>query len=273
MALAGAGLSGGPTAPLACDGCDRWFHSDCAGYPPLLPDPERNNGHTIALHAYCRECLADMELDHATVLGQQDEYARLDGFFRDHAHRWRWVPVEQNGRCCLEGVYNKLQPLLEEFPTFESFIAACAQAAIQELDGAQAETKANKRAFGATYRKLLKAPESLADLWREVEVQYLWLGLAKRVLRHVLLQLFELECKEGGVPQLRCIQKYPEEERETVVRLLQWNRSVAEHFDLLEAVEMEPLRVVVKLHKSATTADGGRGNGRRSARRCRGRCV
>lgn len=215
---------------LQCDGCDNWFHAQCAGYESdLLENPEYN-GHSIQLHAYCGFCLEDLDLSFDAILDQQEEYQRLERFFQANSKTWVWQPVSQDGRCCLNSIWSKSQG---EFPVFENFVSACAKAAMKETDQS-ADTVSVKRSSKALFKKLEQSPGELAQLWPRLEVQYLWMGLASSVLPDVQLRLFELEERQGDV-RLRCIQCFPEnEQRANTVNLLQWNRKVAAHYDVLE---------------------------------------
>jgi hypothetical protein len=225
-----AGTAGSTDDCFQCDGCDNWFHAQCAGYESdLLENPEYD-GHSIQLHAYCGICLEEKELSHADVLDQQEQYLRLERFFDANSKTWVWQPVSQDGRCCLNSIWSKSQG---EYPVFENFVSACAKAAMKETDQS-ADTASVKRSSKALFKRLAQNPGELAQLWPRLEVQYLWMGLATSVLPDVQLRLFELEERQGNV-RLRCIQCFPENlQRANTVNLLQWNRKVAAHYDVLE---------------------------------------
>jgi len=71
-------------------------------------------------------------------------------------------------------------------------------------------------------------PEHLANVWRDVQVECLWMDIV-RVLSNVAISLYQLQ-----QDHLQCVQVYPDDcDDRKMIRVLQWNCGVAEHFDLL----------------------------------------
>jgi hypothetical protein len=187
------------------------------------------------LAAFCKECLEDKGLEHEDILNQQREYARIDKFFKENADKWTWKHVSQDGRCCLNGIWVNHS---DRFQTFDSFVSACASAAVSEVETSIVLTNQLKREFTVKFKELLRAPQRLSVLWSQMEVQFLWLGLTNVVLPKVQIKVFELENRTQDVVDLKCIQSIPDEattaRREAVYCMLQWNRKVVAHFDLIE---------------------------------------
>jgi hypothetical protein len=88
------------------------------------------------------------------------------------------------------------------------------------------------------FKDLAKNPDKLADMWPDLEVQYLWLALANSVFSDLKLSFYELKEQEGD-SQLQCVECIPKEEdveREHTICLLRWNQKVAAHYDLIDEV-------------------------------------
>jgi len=129
----------------------------CAGYEEdLLADPV-HDGQSIELTAFCKDCLKDRELTHHDILNQQREYARIRAFFEQNSARWSWKHVSQDGRCCLNGIWNQQG-------RFEDFVAACAKAAVAKVEEADVLTQPLKREFTIKFKELKKSPGKLASL-------------------------------------------------------------------------------------------------------------
>lgn len=220
---------------VQCDRCNIWFHSKCAGYEGELLENPVYNGHPISLNAYCFDCLDFMDLTHADIVEQEQEYLRLEKFFQTNAASWSWQPVPQDGFCCLNGIWSKHPG---PFDSLEKLVSACATAAIDEVDKHSVETRAGKCRLKVVFRQLAKNPERLSEMWSYLEVQYMWLALANSVFNDVRLNLHTLQLKGDGTAELRCMQTIPEEniQRSYTVNILQWNRKVMAHYDLVEAV-------------------------------------
>ncbi len=220
---------------VQCDRCDIWFHPKCAGYvSELLENPEFN-GHPISLNAYCLDCLDFMDLTHADIVEQEEEYLRLEKFFQANAASWSWQPVPQDGFCCLNGIWIKHPG---PFESLEKLISACATAAIDEVDMNDVETRAGKCRLKVVFKQLAKNPDRLREMWPDLEVQYMWLALAKSVFHDVRLKLHTLQLQGDGKIELRCMQSIPDEniQRDYTVNILQWNSKVTAHYDLIEGI-------------------------------------
>jgi hypothetical protein len=170
---------------------------------------------------FARTALKDRELTHHDILNQQREYDRIRAFF-EQSNQWLWKHVSQDGRCCLNGIWNQQGP-------FEDFVAACAKAAVAKVEASDVLTRKLKRECTVKFKELEKTPGKLASLWPQLEVEFLWLGLTSVVMPNLQIKLYELD-NDG----LKCIQSFPEEGRAMVVHVFQWNRKVAAHFDLIE---------------------------------------
>ena len=209
---------------VCCDLCEKWFHARCAGYEEELVADPVHHGHPIELAAFCKACLKDRGLTHRDILNQHREYARIEAFFERNSAQWMWKHVSQDGRCCLNGIWNQQG-------RFEDFVAACAKAAVAKVKESDVLTQPLKREFTLKFKELKKYPGKLASLWPQLEVEFLWLGLTSVVMPNLQIKLYELD-KNG----LTCIQSFPENGsgRSACFRVLQWNRKVAGHFDLIE---------------------------------------
>jgi hypothetical protein len=176
-----------------------------------------------------------MDLTHTDIIEQEREYLRLEQFFRTNSHSWLWRPVPQNGLCCLSGIWSKHPG---PFDSLDKLISASALAAMDEVDKHSVESRAGKHHLKVVFRDLAKHPDKLVDMWPDLEVQYVWLALANSVFQDLRLRLHTLE----GDDQLRCVHSIPDDtvQRDQTINLLQWNRKVAAHYDLIEEVVEAP---------------------------------
>lgn len=217
---------------VGCDHCDAWFHPACAEYKkPLLEDPVYD-GHSIALHAYCSGCLAELGLTTADIDAQQEEFLALERFFRANSKRYRWHPVAQDGRCSLNSAWERLPLQLQQQQgnNFETFVRAIANDAVERVKLSE-ELEETKVEYIGLFKKLAKTPRLLAELWPRLEASYLYLALTKRVFPSVCLKLYAL--REDG-QDLQPFLTYGDGQDR--ICLLQWNRRVAAHFDALDVV-------------------------------------
>jgi hypothetical protein len=219
---------------VQCDGCDKWFHPQCAGYERGLLENPSYDGHPIELKAYCHECLDDMKLSHADIVDQEMEYLMLEKFFQANAASWTWQPVSRNG-LCLNAIWKKHPG---SFESLDKLIAAAAIASIDEVDKHANGSPADKRHCKVVFGNLAKDPDKLADMWPDLEVQCMWHALVNSVFKDLKLNVHALEDYDGNA-LLRCMQTIPDEtaDREFTINLLRWNQKVAVHYDLLEEVD------------------------------------
>jgi hypothetical protein len=232
---------------VQCDRCEKWFHEQCAGYDCKLSDNPVYNGHPIELKAYCYACLDDMELSHADIVQQEREYLELKKFFERNATSWSWRPVPQNGVGCLSEIWSKHPG---PFDSLERLISASATAAKDEVDKHVVGSGADKHRCKVVFGNLAKDPTKLTDMWPYLEVQCIWQALANSVFKGLKLKLHSLEGDgEEEIAQLRCIQSIPDDnvDREHTINLLQWNRKVDVHYDLIEEVVVRPHVQVVEI--------------------------
>ena len=224
---------------VQCDRCEIWFHPKCAGYESELLENPEYNGHPIALNAYCLDCLDFLELTHSDIAEQEEEYLRLEKFFQANAASWSWQPVPQDGFCCLNGIWSKHPG---PFESLVKLISACATAAIDEVDMHAVETRAGKCRLKVVFKQLATNPDRLREMWPDLEVQYMWLALANSVFHDARLNLHTLQLKGDGTIELRCMQSIPDEnvQRDYTVNILQWNRKVMAHYDLIEEIVGAP---------------------------------
>jgi hypothetical protein len=226
--------------------------------------------HEIILHAFCSNCLVELNKSCEAVIAQQYEYDKLKLFFEKNKEEYTWCPVPQDGRCCLNGIYEACdEDVKGQLGSLEKFIIACANGAIEELKSSEVELPKNKKPFATLFKKLARQPQDLAQLWTQLEVQYLWLGLTNCVLPNVRLKLYEL----NGKSEMKCMQSFPEEgERERTIHILQWNRGVAAHYDLMrvnvvEAGKEQEDEVVDDESKKGGKAEGNNKKVRKSRKK------
>lgn len=226
-----------------CDGCRRTYHDSCGGYRKnaLMEDLEWS-GSPIHLYAYCKYCLEGLPFKRGDIINQQDEIRAMQKFFTENSLEWRWEPLPQDGQCALFGIWQ--QHCWRQFPKLEDMFRECALAALEALNKNALEERSNRVLLQGPFKELARHPVNWRQLWRKVEMQYVWLGLTQTVCADLRIELYTMDTRSEGVVLLRRMQAFPEEEEEedassrsVTVRLVQRNRVIAAHFDLLHKLE------------------------------------
>jgi len=209
-----------------CNGCHSGFCSCCEGYQKQPPESILNpaTGEDVVLSSYCSDCLCSLSLTQNDILGQEEEFCMMVGWFGSHVNEWKWIPVAVDDYGVFRSIWKWLLEKHGEDWTIEELIIQTARQALA-TNVMQDEHHA--------WTEILKDPTRVSR-WSG-HLFALW-DVLLMVFPTTSITIYWLQNTINGDSEL--VKKdqfhHPDEcHHKCGLNLLLWNHKVAPHYDLL----------------------------------------